>query len=120
MNRTSDASRSSTGLDSNLAAAIAYVLGLVTGVVMLAIEKRDDYVRFHAMQSTIVFLGVLVLSVLLRGVPVVGLMLYLPFVAGVLLLWVFLIVQAVAGRRYKLPYVGDFAEAQLARLTPRS
>lgn len=111
--------QSSTGLDSNLAGAIAYVLGLVTGILLLVIEKKDDYVRFHAMQSTLVFLGVLVLNLLLLGVPVIGLMLYIPFVLGVALLWVLLIFQAVSGRRYKLPYVGDLAEQQLARLTPR-
>lgn len=111
---------SSTGLDSNLAGALAYVLGLITGVLMLVIEKRDEYVRFHAMQSIIVFAGLLVLNFLLLGVPVVGLMLYVPFVLGVGLLWIFLVVQAIFGRRYKLPYVGDLAEQQLARITPRS
>jgi len=117
--RSSQTGRSSTGLDPNLAGALAYVLGLVTGIILLAMEKRDDYVRFHAMQSSIVFLGVLVLHFLLVGIPVIGLMLYLPYLVAVGLLWVFLIVQAVSGRRYKLPYVGDLAEQQLTRLTPR-
>jgi uncharacterized membrane protein len=111
---------SSTGRHSNLAGALAYVLGLITGVALLVMEKRDDYVRFHAMQSTIVFGGVLVLNFLLLGVPVIGLMLYSPFLLAVFLLWIFLIVQAIFGRRYKLPYVGELAEQQLARLTPRS
>jgi uncharacterized membrane protein len=41
------------GLEPNVAAALAYVLGLVTGVLFLVIGpyKKDKYVRFHAFQS---------------------------------------------------------------------
>jgi len=45
--------QASSGLTSNIAAALAYVLGLVTGIIFLVLEpyKRDRFVRFHAMQS---------------------------------------------------------------------
>ena len=49
--------KSSTGLDPNLAAALAYLLGFLTGILFLVIEKDSKFVRFHALQSTMVFLG---------------------------------------------------------------
>ena len=52
-----------SGLPENVAALLSYVLGWVTGLVFLLIDKRP-YVRFHAAQSVVVFLGLH----LLRGV----------------------------------------------------
>jgi len=105
--------KSSTGLDQNLAAALAYVGGALSGIVLLAIEKDSRYVRFHAMQSTITFLGVLVLHLALTALGVVGLVLYPFFIVAVLILWIGLIVMAFQGRQYKLPYVGEMAEKRL-------
>jgi len=105
-------SRSGTGLEPHLAATIAYVLGAITGLTLLVLEKQDRYVRFHAMQSTITFLSVAVLHFILIGVPIIGWALYLPFIVGVALLWVLLMYNAFNGKMYKLPYIGDFAEQQ--------
>ena len=58
---------SSTGLDANVAAVLAYAFGAISGVVFLIIERKSAYVRFHAMQSTLTFLAVTVL--LLALVP---------------------------------------------------
>lgn len=96
-----------------VAAVLAYVGGLITGIVMLAVEKEDRFVRFHAMQSTVTFLIVFFAHLAMTGLPVLGRALYYPFVVGVAALWVFLMVQAFNGQRYKLPYIGDFAERQL-------
>ncbi len=56
----------------NVVAALAYLGGALTGIVVLLVEKKDQFVRFHAMQSTVTFLLVLVANLLLRNVPVVG------------------------------------------------
>lgn len=101
-----------SGMEPKLAAAIAYLGGVITGVVMLIVEKDDQYVRFHAKQSTVTFLAVLVAHLVLMGVPVIGWLLYVPFIIGVVCLWVFLMVKAFNGQRYKLPYIGDFVENQ--------
>lgn len=91
-------------------ATIAYAGGIITGAVLLAVEKQDRFVRFHAMQSTVTFAGVLLGHLVLMGVPVFGLVLYLPFILTVVALWVFLMIKAWRGELYKLPYLGDFAE----------
>jgi len=97
----------------NLVAAIAYLGGAITGFVILIAEKTDSFIRFHAMQSIVTFLLVLVANLLLRNVPVIGRFLYLPFALGVTALWILLMWMAFTGHRYKLPYIGDFAERQL-------
>jgi len=102
-----------SGLSPQVVAVLAYLGGVITGIVVLSVEKEDRFVRFHAMQSTITFFVVLVAHLALTGLPVVGRALYVPFVLGVAVLWVFLMVQAFNGKRYKLPYIGDFAERQL-------
>ena len=65
------------------------------------------------MQSTVTFLLVLVANLLLRNVPIVAGLAFLPFLVGVAALWIVLMVKAFMGERYKLPYIGDFAERQL-------
>jgi uncharacterized membrane protein len=108
----------STGLDPNLAGLLCYILGVVTGIVFLLIENRSSYVRFHALQSTIVFGALFVLSLVLPVIPVVGILvsLLLPLLGVVL--WILLMVKAYQGERFKVPYVGDWVEQQLARNTP--
>jgi uncharacterized membrane protein len=98
------------GLPPKTAAALAYVLGWLTGIIFLLIEK-DKFVRFHAMQSIIVFGGLTILSF----VPVIGWILT-PFIMIVgLLLWLLLIYKAYQGEEFKLPVIGNFAAKQLER-----
>jgi uncharacterized membrane protein len=101
-----------TGLDPRFAAALSYVGGLVTGVLFLILEKENRYVRFHAMQSTIAFLAVLVAHLLLNSAPIFGGLLSWIFVVVVIVVWVVLIFKAFKGEQYKLPYIGDWAEEQ--------
>ena len=96
--------------NSRLVATLAYLGGAISGLVILVIEKQDPFVRFHAMQSTVLFLGVLVVNLVVISLPVVGMVLSVPFVIAVVVIWVLMMVKAFQGERYKLPYVGDFAE----------
>jgi len=99
-------------MDKNLASALTYALGWVTGLIFLLVEKEDNDVRFHAMQSIITFgaLNVLVM------VPIVGWMLS-PFVMIVsFILWLVLIVKAYQGDKFKVPIAGDFAQKQLGKM----
>lgn len=98
---------------SHVIAVLAYLGGALTGIVVLVMEKKDQFVRFHAMQSTVTFLLVLFANLLITNVPVIGRLAYYPFALAVFGLWVALMVKAFQGERYKLPYIGDFAERQL-------
>lgn len=107
---------SSTGLDPTLAALLAYLVGPVSGLLFLVLEKKSRFVRFHAMQSTITFLALIVVSVVGGVVPLLGPL--IGFLAWMLMLvlWVLLMVKALQGDWFKLPVVGDMAEER-ARLT---
>lgn len=105
--------KSSTGLDQNLAGAMTYLLGLVTGIGFLIIERENRYVRFHAFQSTFTFLVVAVVYLMMLGLPIVNWLLMVPFSLGVTALWAFLMFKAIQGQQYKLPLVGDWADAQV-------
>lgn len=101
-----------TGLKKNTAGALAYVLGPITGVIFLVLEK-DPFVRFHAMQSIVVFVTLFILQwilgltiILLVLVPIVGI---LAFV-----LWLMCIYKAWMGEEWEVPVLGKFAR-QLAK-----
>jgi len=46
-----------TGLQQNVAGLLCYVLGWITGIIFLVIEKDNKFIRFHAVQSIVVFWG---------------------------------------------------------------
>ena len=101
--------RSSTGLEENVAGFLCYLLGFVTGIVFLVVEKKSSFVKFHAMQSTITFLSLFVISFILGFIPVIGLLVYPIWILS-LILWLILMVKALQGERYSLPIVGKMAE----------
>ena len=105
-----------TGLQSNVAGALAYFLGPVTGILFLLIEKENKFVRFHAMQSTLTFGGIFVLNIVLGFIPLLG------WIAGSLMslvsliLWVFLMYKAFNKEEYELPVIGDLARKQVEKV----
>jgi len=101
--------KSSTGLDENVAGFFCYLLGFITGIVFLLVEKKSNFVKFHAMQSTITFLGLFVISTVLGVIPIIGLLVYPIWILS-LILWLFLMIKALKGERYMLPIVGKMAE----------
>ena len=103
-----------TRLDSNIAAALAYVFGPIGGAVFLVVEKTDTFVRFHALQSIFTFVGIAVLHVVVRNLPVVRWVALVPLWIATAILWAFLIYKAFIKERYKLPIIGDLVERQLA------
>ena len=102
------AEKTGLGLPRNTTAALAYVLGVITGIVVLMLEKDDDYVRYHALQSialSVVWLGG---WIVLTIIPVIGWIL-LPF-WGLLMfvLWLVAMVKAWQGERFRLPIIGEY------------
>jgi uncharacterized membrane protein len=119
------ANTTTTGLPSNVAAALACI-PLIGGLIFYILEKHDQLVRFYAMQS-IIFGGVWflfnlaswILHSILWMIPVAG-----PLFAG---LWIFLsslihlglfvlmiitMVKAFSGVRWDIPYIGPIARKQ--------
>jgi uncharacterized membrane protein len=101
--------QSSTGLDENVAGFLCYLLGFITGIVFLVVEKKSSFVKFHAKQSTITFLGLFVIKIVMSWIPVINL-LVLPILVFSLILWLVLMIKALKGERFLLPIVGKMAE----------
>ena len=106
--------KTSTGLQPNVAGLLCYLLGWVTGLIFLLLEKDNQFVRFHAVQSIVVFGAVTVLDIVLSFIPVIGAV--LAWIVGVIafILWIVLMVKAYQGQRYKVPVAGNIAEQQTA------
>jgi uncharacterized membrane protein len=100
--------QSSTGLEENVVGFFCYLLGFITGIVFLVVEKKSSFVKFHAKQSTITFLGLFVILVVIGWVPVLGTLVWI----FTLILWLVLMIKALQGKRYSLPIVGKLAEGK--------
>ncbi|WP_244151515.1 DUF4870 domain-containing protein [Halobacillus dabanensis] len=108
--------KSSTGLDENVGGVLAYLLGFISGIVFLLIEKENETVRFHAMQSIILFGSFFVLGFVVNFIPIIGLLVSLLIAPVTLILWIVLMVKAYQGERYHLPITGKLAEQQLEKM----
>jgi uncharacterized membrane protein len=119
---TKDLGKTSTGIQANVAGLLCYVLGWITGLIFFLIEKENKFVRFHALQSMIVFGGLFVLSLaigMFMGVfAAMGVGFLVPVLTLIngllglacLVLWIVLMIKAYQGEKFKLPIAGDIAE----------
>ncbi|MEA3459382.1 MAG: DUF4870 domain-containing protein [Chloroflexota bacterium] len=106
--------KTSTGLKPNFAGLLCYVLGWITGLVFLLVEKESQFVRFHAMQSLVTFGAITIAQLILSHTPFLGWALSVLIWLLSLALWIILMIKAYGGEKYKLPIAGDFAEKQLS------
>lgn len=98
-------------LGENIRGALCYILGFISGIFFLATEKENKFVQFHAMQSTIVSLGL----TLFMMIPFLGWMFSVLVAPLSLILGLFLMYKAYQGEKFKLPLIGDFAEQQVKK-----
>lgn len=101
---------SGTGLDPNLAGLLCYAFGWVSGIIFYLITPKDEYIRFHAMQSILTFGALSIISAVGWRIPVIGWAMSLLVGPVILILWIILMVKAYQGEKYKLPFFGDLAE----------
>ncbi len=108
--------KTSVGLEENVAGLLCYVLGWITGLVFILIEKENKFVRYHAMQSILVFGSLTVINIVLQvlgWIPFIGFLFsILALLVGILalVLWIVLMVKAYQKEMFKLPWAGNLAE----------
>ena len=107
-----DLGKTSSGIQPNVAGLLAYVLALVTGIIFLVIEKESKFVRFHAIQSIGLSVGLTVVSIVLSVLPVIGIALGLLVNLAGLALWIVCMVKAYQGELFRVPVIGDVAAKQ--------
>jgi uncharacterized membrane protein len=105
------AAPSTEGLAENVAGLLCYLLGWVTGLIFLLIDKRP-WVKFHAAQSIAVFGGLTIIRIGLVFMGhfiswgIFGLIGLLGFV-----LWIFLMVKAYQHETVRIPIAADIADS---------
>ena len=115
----------SAGMEENMASALCYLLGWLTGVLFLVLEpyNKNRTVRFHAFQSIFfnvaafaIWIVVFILTTILHFIPVLGtiiaLLLYMAMGFGFFCLWLFLMYKAYNKEKFVLPIIGPLAEKQ--------
>ena len=116
----------STGLPSNIAAALACI-PLIGGIVFFILEKQDQFVRFYAMQSIVFGMAWFLFNVvsavihaIFGAIPAIGGILFFFWAIaaavihiGFVVLWIIATVKAFTGVRWDIPYVGPIARKQV-------
>ena len=106
------------GLAENVAGLLCYVLGWLTGIIFLMIDKRP-WVRFQAAQSIVVFggltvirIGLVVIHGLIGGIFGYGLLSMLGLVIGLvgLVLWILLMIKAYQHENFRVPIAAGIAD----------
>ena len=105
--------KSSTGLDENVAALISIIFAPLTSILFFLIEKDSKFVKFHALQSGILAVGLIVLNIVLGFIPVLGMIILLILPLAVFVLYIFMMIKAYKGEWFELPVVGKIAMDQL-------
>lgn len=116
---------SPAAIEENVAAALCYLVGVLTGILFLVLEpyNRNPVIRFHAFQSIFAWIAAIVVGMVLSMVsypivalPFIGWLIYIlvwtAFSLGVLVLWVFLMYKAYNKERFVVPVIGTWAEKQ--------
>jgi len=104
------------GIDQNLEALLCYAGIWLTGILFLVLEKENDYVRFHAMQSLVTFLALFILGTVFGIIPIIGWIISILITPLGIVLWLILMYKAYSGEEWKLPIVGDFASEQIHKM----
>ena len=116
----------SSGMTNNVAGALSYLLGFITGIIFLVLDpyKNDPFVRFHAFQS--IFLNIawiafwivwtiiqVILGTVTGGVLALVLIPISMIIGlGVLCFWIFLMYKAYQNQRFMVPIIGPLAAKQ--------
>ena len=107
---TKDLGKTSTGIKANVSGLLCYLLGFITGIIFYLIEKDNKFVRFHALQSIIVFGALFVIGWVVPFIPGLRVLLMPLLVVGELILWIVLMVKAYQGEKFPLPVAAEIAE----------
>jgi uncharacterized membrane protein len=106
-----NSSKSSTGLQTNVAGLLCYLGAWVTGIIFLIIEKEDKTVRFHAIQSIVVFGFINILMIVFLRIPFVNLfMMPILWIIWVIA-WIALMLMTYQGKKTRVPVAANIADS---------
>lgn len=104
------------GLAAHVVAGLSYFFWPVLPLIIYLMEAGNRFVRFHALQSLLLGIGVPIVAVVtfvLGFIPLFGWLASLALWAGFLALLIWGIVSGFTGQWTRLPVVGEMAAQQL-------
>lgn len=109
----SEQKKTSTGLEENIAGLLCYLVWPITGIIFFILEKENQFIRFHALQSIITAVALFIMRFALGAIPLIGWL--MEMLVGILavVLWIVLMVKAYQREKFKLPVIGDISEQQI-------
>lgn len=107
-----ESSTSIENLEPNVAAAFTYLIPPITGVIFFLIEKKNNFVRFHALQSTLFGAAAFALFKLISifKFTIIGYLLETIASLAVVGIWLFLLWKSYQNSEYELPVIGQIAK----------
>jgi uncharacterized membrane protein len=106
-----------SGLAENVAGLLCYVLGWLTGLIFLLVDKRP-FVRFHAAQSIVVFGALFILRMVFWfswfgswGLFSLWTMLSLLLSLVTFIAWIVLMIFAYQGKMFEVPIAAGVARS---------
>jgi uncharacterized membrane protein len=119
---------SSTGLSTNQVGFLCYAALWITGIIFVLLEKKSTFVKFHAWQSIITFVALTVAQIVLLTLATIpspaptlwdphGVLIVFSVIVWLIIVgfWIALMILAYQGKRWKVPWAGDWAERQANR-----
>lgn len=99
----------STSVPPGIAGLIAYFVPLFGGLLFLFLEKQSTLIRFHAVQSILLWVFFIVVSAVFGWIPGINVLVWIFIVV----VWVFIMYQALMERSFELPLIGPIARRQV-------
>lgn len=103
----------SSGMQSNLAGALAYLW--ITAIIFLLLEpyNKDKFVRFHSFQALFLGLASIAGQIVLSLVPIVGWTLMPLWSLLILVVALVAAIKAYQNQTWSVPVIGPLAEKQV-------
>jgi len=105
--------KTALGMDENIEGLLCYILGFISGVFFLLIEKDNKFIKFHAIQSVLTSAALFVAAIVAGIIPFFGWIVLFLLGPVSIALWLLLMYKAFKCEMFKLPFVGDIAEKQI-------
>lgn len=114
------------GMSDNVAGALCYLFGLITGILFLVLApyNQNRSIRFHAFQSiflniawVVIWIALGILALALHVIPILGTIigasLQFALAVGGFVVWLYMMFKTYNGEKVVLPVVGPLAEKQM-------
>ncbi|MBU4086748.1 MAG: DUF4870 domain-containing protein [Nanoarchaeota archaeon] len=88
-------------------------LSIIGFLIYLLIPKKDDYMKFYAKQSIVVFIASIlagIISWIVFWIPILGGIIRIGLNIIILVLWVLSWIYALSGEKKQVPLIGHYSE----------